>query len=188
MHWWVRRKVKICTMRNEVMIIEGIRNEMWLDFYMMKSRFIFLNLSMFATVGNRNMMDLVVCPGWISILEAGIGVHLLDLSLSHINTFPPCIIFAMSFRFTYFSLCCSATSPFSHTSSFLSVGLPPSLFTALSVLSHKFSLSVSFWFSLWSLSSWACLGGGLAAASQAAVCCWSCATTEALWLTRYLFV
>lgn len=32
-------------MRNEVTIIEGIRNEMWLDFYMMKSRFIYLNLS-----------------------------------------------------------------------------------------------------------------------------------------------
>ena len=47
----------------ETVIVEGIRSEMWSDFYKMKSSFIYLNLSGFATVGNRNMMDLVFCPG-----------------------------------------------------------------------------------------------------------------------------
>lgn len=114
----------------------------------------------------------------------------LCLSLSHINSFSPCIIFPVSFRCVCDSLCSSATFSFLTYSppSCLSASLPPSPFAAFSVLSHAFSLSVSFCFSLWSLSSWACLGGGLAAVSQAAVCCWSCATTEALWLTRYLFV
>lgn len=170
------------------MIMEGIRNEMWLDFYKMKSGFIYLNLSMFATVGNRNMMDLLFCLGWISILEAGIGIYQLDLSLihKHVPTLHhfPCVLqvhLLLSMPPCYLSFL---------TYILLPVCRPPSLFpfAALSVLSHTFSLSVSFWFSLWSLSSWACLGGGLATASQAAVCCWSCATTEALWLTRYLFV
>lgn len=167
-------------MHCEDMIVEGFTNEMCLDFYMTKSRFIYLNLSMFATVGNRNMIDLVFCPGWISILEAGIYRLDLPLTRKHVPTF-------QHFLYVLQVLYAALLPLLIHSPPRLSASLPLT-FAALSVLSHTFSLSVSFWFSLWSLSSRAWLGGGLAAASQAAVCCWSCATTEVLWLTCYLFV
>lgn len=72
------------------MILEGF------GLFTTKKRFTDLNLSMFATVGNRNMIALIFYPGWISILEAGISAG----SASHINMFPPFNIFSMSFTFS----------------------------------------------------------------------------------------
>lgn len=147
---------------------------------MTKNSFPDLNLSLFATNGNRIAIDLVFCPGWISILEA--GIYRLDLPLTHkhVPTF-------QHFLYVLHILCAALPPLLIHSLPRLSASLSL-IFEALSVLSHTFPLSVSFWFSLWSPSSRAWLGGGLAAASQAAVCCWSYAMTEALWLTCYLFV
>lgn len=49
-----------------------------------------------SVAGSRNTIDLVFCPGWISILEAGLSAG----SASHINMFPPFNIFSMSFTFS----------------------------------------------------------------------------------------
>lgn len=140
-----------------------------------KNSFTDLNLSTFATVGNRSR----ILP-WMNFNFRSRHIGWFCLSHKHVPTF-------QHFLYVLHILCAALPPLLIHSLPRLSASLAL-IFEALSVLSHTFPLSVSFWFSLWSPSSRAWLGGGLAATSQAAVCCWSYAMTEALWLTCYLFV
>lgn len=113
-----------------------------------------------------------------------ISARFLSVSLTHKTTFPPYIIFPVSFRFACCSLFSYASSPSLHT---VSVSLSLSLHST--PCSVTCILSVSFCFPLSDLYPPVhVLEVDWLQPARAAVCCWSCATTEALWLTRYLFV
>lgn len=116
----------------------------------------FYDVFTLATIKNRNVMHLVLCLGYISILDSGIGIYLQDFCLPHTYHVPTLNHFiTVSFRFTCFSLCSSATLSFSHT--FFSL----SLFSTHSVLSHKFSVCLFLFLSLISIllsMSWRQIG------------------------------
>lgn len=122
----------------------------------MKSSFIYLNLSLFPKVKNRNMMDCAFCLGWISILQAGKGPY--ELNFFHTSLPPPPVPTTQP---PSFSLCPSGCLAVLCSSLLLLLShIQPASLLLCSAHSVPY-LSVSFCFSFWSLSSWAYLGGKL---------------------------
>lgn len=102
----------------------------------------FYDVFTLATIKNRNVMHLVLCLGYISILDSGIGIYLQDFCLPHTYHVPTLNHFiTVSFRFTCFSLCSSATSSFSLT--FFSLSLFSTQCSLTQILCLSLSVSLS---------------------------------------------
>lgn len=140
-----------------------------------KAGFIYRNLSASVTVRDRNMTDLVFLPAWISIFRGSANIYRLNLPVWHTNMFPP-------LRPSGCLFCSSSTFPSLSVSLTAAAAAPPSLSSSTQCsLAHI--LAVCLFLILPLISILRCLTRrriGCSSASQAAVCCWSCATTEAL--------